>query len=195
MAAGHRENSLLGLRNMLIFPISSTIFNSSVFRAHSQTPREPMTISLGEKRGENLLQRDRDISKRVEIMEMILSVIVLLGLAGTFLSIFLLRSRAIFEIMKFLFGGGMLSRGFRRQQVRQYAARRLRFFNPSRLFLGRGLGKFSPILYPGCSGWDDPAWQRPFSPSWIQSSRSAHECPVLSSTVSAKGFHGSVPFP
>ncbi len=32
--------------------------------------REPMTISLGVKKVENLLQRDRDFSKRVETMEM-----------------------------------------------------------------------------------------------------------------------------
>jgi len=32
--------------------------------------QEPMTISLGVKKVEKLLQRDRDISKRVKIMEM-----------------------------------------------------------------------------------------------------------------------------
>jgi chromosomal replication initiation ATPase DnaA len=32
--------------------------------------REPMTISLGIRKVEKLLQRDRDFSRRIEIMEM-----------------------------------------------------------------------------------------------------------------------------
>ena len=34
------------------------------------TNREPMTISLGVRKVEKLLQRDRDFSRRIEIMEM-----------------------------------------------------------------------------------------------------------------------------
>jgi hypothetical protein len=52
------------------FPLARKLAGSRVKEIAQHFKREPMTISLGVKRVENLLQRDRDFSKRPETMEM-----------------------------------------------------------------------------------------------------------------------------
>ncbi len=99
------------------------------------------------------------------------------------------------EIMKYSLGHGIISREVRRQPERQYAAGMWRLISPGPFVPTRGLGKFNPILYPGCPGRDSAGWPRPFSPSWPRSSRNAYACPGLSSTASARGCRGSIPFP